>query len=174
MKLKTLFVLLLFLAATTVQAAPRAAYTGPERQSFDKSAFYGIMASGDPEAVNSELALLANASFPEKQAYEGALLMRKAGLLTMPGEKLRSFKSGRIKLESALSKDSANAEYHFLRLIIQEHAPGIVRYSKDIQKDASFIRRSFKDLSPAVQKAILDYSKNSKNLNAEDLDPKKD
>lgn len=173
MKLKALFVLLLLPCALTVHATSGVTGPDPEWQSFDKSAFYHIMSSADEDVVNSELALLANASFPEKQAYEGALLMRKAGLLTMPGEKLRSFKSGRIKLETALLKDSANGEYRFLRLIIQEHAPGIVRYSKDIRKDASFIRRSFKDLSPAVQKAILNYAKNSKNLNPDDLDPKK-
>ena len=173
MKLKTLFVLLLFPGAQSAQASSIAKEQGPERQSFDKSAFYSIMASGDPDAVNGELTLLANASFPEKQAYEGALLMRKAGLLTIPAEKLRSFKSGRIKLESALLKDSANGEYHFLRLIIQEHAPGIVRYSKDLQKDSSFIRRIFKSLSPTIQKAILDYSKYSRKLSPEGLDPKK-
>jgi hypothetical protein len=173
MKLKALVVLVLFPGAQAVQVTSVANYRGPEQQSFDKSAFYTIIASGNLEAVNGKLNLLANASFPEKQAYEGALLMRKAGLLTIPAEKLRSFKSGRIKLESALLKDSANGEYHFLRLIIQEHAPGIVRYSKDLQKDGFFIRRIFKDLSPPVQKAILDYCKHSKTLSPEEFDPKK-
>lgn len=131
------------------------------------------MATGDLDAVNGELTLLTESSFSDKEAYEGALRMRSAGLLTFPAEKLRSFKTGRTQLESALSKDSANGEYHFLRLIIQEHAPGIVRYSKDLDKDRQIIRRTFSDLSPTVQKAILNYSKRSKTLHPDDLDPKK-
>jgi hypothetical protein len=158
----------------TLQIRPALAAGGdPEWQSFDKAAFYHIMASGDLDAVNDELNLLSEKPSPERSAYEGALLMRKAGLLAMPGEKLRSFKAGRIKLESALVKDSANVEYHFLRLIIQEHAPGIVKYSKELQKDGSFIRQNFKALPAAVQNAIIDYSKHSKTLRPEDFDPKK-
>jgi hypothetical protein len=164
MKLITIFALLAFVPAMSL----------PGRQVFDKSAFYHIMATGNRNAVDSELTLLGKEGSTENDAYKGALLMRKAGLLSMPGEKLRSFKAGRIKLETALSKDSANGEYHFLRLIIQEHAPGIVRYSNDLQKDRDHIRRSFKILPQAVQKAILDYSKNSKTLRPEDLDPKND
>lgn len=143
-------------------------------QAFDKTVFYHIIASGDRDAVDSELTLLGKEISTENDAYMGALLMRKAGLLVLPGERLRSFKAGRIKLESALSKDSANGEYHFLRLIIQEHAPGIVRYSNDLQTDQDHIRRSFKTLPPAVQKAIIDYSKNSKTLRPEDFGPKND
>src|SRR5579872_6431694 len=90
----------------------RSVQNGRDGQNFDKSTFYTIMASGDLEAVNNELALLATSASPEKEAYEGALLMRKAGLLGRPAEKLRTFKAGRIQLESALSKDNANGEYH--------------------------------------------------------------
>jgi hypothetical protein len=161
MKLMTLFALYVFVSAMS----------SPGREGFDKAAFYHIMASGNRDAVDSELTLLGKETSTENDAYTGALLMRKAGLLTLPGERLRSFKAGRIKLETALSKDSANGEYHFLRLIIQEHAPGIVRYSNDLQTDRDHIRRSFKTLSPAVQKAIINYSKNSKTLRPEDFGP---
>lgn len=138
-------------------------------QDFDRPAFYSVVASGSVDKVDAELTKLSAASIHEKEAYEGVLLMKKAGQATKPAEKLHFFKSGRIKLESSLRKDSTNGEYHFLRLIIQEHAPRIVKYSADLEKDRLYIRSTFKSLSPAVKQAIIDYSKKSKILHPEDL-----
>ena len=140
-----------------------------EWQGFDKAGYYTVIASGNLTAVDSLLSLLQARAFKEKEAYEGALLMRKAGLLRRPKEKLRVFRSGAQQLETALAKDSGNGEYHFLRLIIQENAPGVVHYNKEVEKDSQFVYRSFKQLSPVVQKAILDYSKHSKSLRAKEL-----
>lgn len=162
MKLKILFALFFIISGVRVQAKNLI-------QDFDRSAFYAAMASGNIERVNEELALLNSASIIEKEAYEGALLMRKSGLLKIASEKLKLFKKGRIKLETALLKDSSNGEYHFLRLTIQEHAPKIVKYRTEIENDKQFILKSFKNLLPVVQQAILDYCKNSKILNQEDF-----
>jgi hypothetical protein len=140
-----------------------------EWQGFDKGGYYAVMASGNIAAVDSILALLQQGTLKEREAYEGALLMRKAGLLRRPKEKLSVFRSGARKLETALAKDSSNGEYHFLRLIIQENAPGVVHYHKDVDRDSQFVYRSFKLLSPVVQKAVLDYSKHSKILRAKEL-----
>src|SRR5580698_6542728 len=122
-----------------------------EWQGFDKGGYYTVMASGNLSAVDSLLSLLQRTGFKEKEAYEGALLMRKAGLLRRPKEKLSVFRSGARELETALAKDSSNGEYHFLRLIIQENAPGVVHYNKEVEKDDQFVYRSFKLLSPVVQ-----------------------
>jgi hypothetical protein len=143
-------------------------------QNFDRSAFYTVMASANTDGINKELTLLDASSIREKDAYEGALLMKKAGLAAIPAEKLKFFKSGRIKLESSLIKDSTNGEYHFLRLTIQEHAPRIVKYAADLEKDRQFVYLTFKNLSPVVQYAIIDYSKHSRILRLEDLTPKND
>lgn len=138
-------------------------------QGFDKAGYYTVMASGNITAVDSVLSILQQVSLKEKEGYEGALLMRKAGLLRRPKEKLSVFRSGARKLEMALAKDSSNGEYHFLRLIIQENAPGVVHYNKAVEKDRQFVYRSFKFLPAVVQKAILDYSKHSKTLRAKEL-----
>ncbi|CAN5190700.1 hypothetical protein BH09BAC6_BH09BAC6_23310 [soil metagenome] len=138
-------------------------------QKFDRSAYYSIMASGKLSDINEELNTLSTATVSEKEAYEGALLMRKAGLVKVPAEKLKFFKRGRIKLETALLNENNNGEYHFLRLIIQEHAPKIVKYKADIETDKELIKRSYKTLLPAVQQAIMDYSKSSKILHPQDL-----
>jgi hypothetical protein len=113
--------------------------------------------------------LLNPASVPEKDAYEGALLIRKAGLVKLPAEKLKLFKKGRIKLETALLNDADNGEYHFLRLAVQENAPKIVKYKANIETDKAYVKKTFKNLSPAVQHAIVEYSKNSKILRPQDF-----
>lgn len=135
-----------------------------QNTAFDKSAFFNAMASDNVEVVNSQLAIIKTSSINEKEAYEGALLMKKAGLVAKAKEKLSLFKAGRLKLEAAIKKDKENAEFSFLRLIIQEHAPKIVDYNSNIQTDVAAIRSNYKTLHPVVQQAISDYSKKSKVL----------
>jgi hypothetical protein len=162
MKRQAFFTLLYVLFISAAPATPRF-------QTFDKAGFFSVMASGKLEEINAELSVLETSAVKEKEAYEGALLMRKAGLLSRPKEKLATFKSGYIKMESSMAKDSGNIEYHFLRLMIQEHAPKVVHYDKDREKDSQDIIRSFPSLSPVLQKAILNYCPYSKLLHEREL-----
>jgi hypothetical protein len=141
-------------------------YTTPiaAAQKLDKSAFYEIMASGKIEDIDKELAILTD----EQQAYAGALLIRKAGLPKVKA-RLKLFKEGKAKLEAALANDPDNTEYHFLRLTIQEHSPKIVKYRADLQADKAFVIKHFDKLSLVVQRAVKDYSKDSKILKPEDF-----
>jgi hypothetical protein len=138
------------------------------QKGFDKTRYYDVIANGNTEQINEELAVIRNSSDEHIEAYEGALLMKKAGLARGP-EKIRLFKSGHSKLETSIKKDNDNAELRFLRIIIQEHAPKIVNYRGDLQKDAQLVQSSFKSLSPVVQRAIAEYSKQSKAISAKDL-----
>lgn len=139
------------------------------QQKFNKAEFYEVMKSPSLETVNNELEAIKDAPEKDREGYEGALLMKKAGLLKKPKERLSFFKQGRIKLETAISADNENTEFHFLRLAIEEHAPKIVKYHSDIQKDKAIVINNFKNLSPAVRHAILDYCENSKVLHKEDF-----
>jgi hypothetical protein len=145
------------------------AKTSPAQQKFEKAAFYTVMDSGDLDAINSQIEIVQASSSPNKEGYEGALLMRKAGKISKPAQKLKFFKQGRIKLETALLADADNTEFHFLRLAIEEHAPKIVKYHNDIEKDKLIIQKNFKSLPQSVQHAIIDYCKNSKVLHAEEF-----
>ncbi|MEO6631080.1 MAG: hypothetical protein ABIN13_05135 [Mucilaginibacter sp.] len=159
-KWKTLFVFLLIVGfAKTILA----------QQKFEKAEFYKVMDEGDLAAINNQIDIVQASSSPYKEGYEGALLMRKAGKVPVPAQKLKFFKAGRIKLETALLADNDNTEYHFLRLAIEEHAPKIVKYHFDIEKDKAIVLKNFKSLPQSVQKAIIDYCKNSKVLHAEEL-----
>lgn len=149
--------LLLLFSVITVQASS-------QKAGFDKSAFYNAMASDNLQSINEQLEIIKNASFSDKEGYEGALLMKKASLVSKAKEKLSLFKAGRVKLEASIKKDNTNTEFVFLRLIIQEHAPKMVKYNDDIEADSQQIKKNLKSLSPVVQKAISDYSKSSKVL----------
>ena len=143
----------------------------PLQEKFSKAVFYAVMKAGSLADVDNELALLNMAPAKERDGYTGALLMKKADLVKKPSERLKYFKEGRIKLETALLADIDNTEFHFLRLAIEEHAPKIVRYKADIAKDKDLVIKNFSSQSPAVQHAILDYCSNSKVLHREDLSP---
>jgi hypothetical protein len=162
MKFKLLFALIFLLHVVQTQAK----FILPK---FDKAAFYAVIKNGNKDEIENELTVVASSSTPEKDGYEGFLLMRKAGLVGKPAEKLRLFKAGRIKLETSIAADAENAEYHFLRLIIEEKAPKIVKYHNDIEADKEIIIKAYKKLPEAVQQAIMDYSKNSKVLHSTDL-----
>jgi len=159
-----IFILLLFVSVGAKVIAAK-----PLLQNFDKTRFYSVLKSGDISSIDNEILLVNKADMDEKEAYEGTLLMKKAGLTPLPKDKLRLFKSGRIKLETALASDATNTEYHFLRLIIEEHAPKVVKYKSDLQSDSRYVSEHFKVLPATIQKAVLDYSKTSKALPAENL-----
>jgi hypothetical protein len=143
--------------------------TGKAQEKFEKAAFYSVMDAGDVSAIDNEIAKVQESSNKNKEGYEGALLMKKAGLVPGAKKKLGFFKAGRIKLETAILADNENTELHFLRLAIEEHAPKIVKYHNDIQADKLIVQKNFKTLASAVQHAIIDYSKKSKVLHAEDF-----
>ncbi len=157
LKIKVAFFLLVF-AYTSVSAI----------SAFDKASFYNVMATGDMEKVDREIEVVQNTSIREKLGYEAVLLIRKAGLLAKPKDKLKYFKEGRIKFEKAISDDD-NSEYHFLRLTIEENAPNVVKYKSDIEKDKQYVITHFKNYPPVVQRAIMEYCKRSKVLHKEDL-----
>ncbi|MBC8033795.1 MAG: hypothetical protein H7Y03_06595 [Chitinophagaceae bacterium] len=137
-----------------------------QQHSFSKAAFYSVMASGSADSVTYQLRVLKDAVIAGKEAYEGALLMKKAGLIPNARNKLNLFKEGRRKLEASLGRDTTNTELRFLRLMIQENAPGVVHYNKELDRDSKFIIKHFGGLPQAVQKVVINYSKRSKVLSA--------
>lgn len=157
MNLRISFCLLLFFFFAVVKAKS-------QHQGFDKSAFYNVIKSGNSEEMDAQINIVKGSLIPEKEAYEGTLLMKRSERLTKAKDKMIMFKSGRSKLESSISKDSNNTEYRFLRLIIQEHAPKVVKYRNELEEDSKWIHTNFNSLSQFIQQLIIDYSKDSKVL----------
>jgi hypothetical protein len=157
MKLRVVFNLLLVFCFVMVQAKR-------QQQNFDKSAFYTILETGKADDLDAQLSIVKKSLLPEKTAYEAVLLMKKAGMMAKPKDKLSLFKLGRAKLEAAITSDNTNTEYRFLRLIIQENAPKILKYQNAVEDDSKLIRLNFKSLPQLLKDIISGYSKKSKVL----------
>jgi hypothetical protein len=130
---------------------------------------YAALQTDDTAKINAQLAVLEKSAIKERDAYTGALTMKKSGLVKSGLEKLSLFKKGRVMLERCIKADSANAEYRFLRLLIQEHVPDFLNYHSKKEEDAKLIRESYPKLPPALQQAIKSYSANSHILKPEDF-----
>jgi len=167
MKIKLFLLILLVVSGVKKDIA--AGSPGRPQPALDRKEYYKVLKAGNLTGIDRELAVAAGLAGNDGQAYHGTLLMRKAGLLKIPKEKLASFKSGRIKLETAIRADTANVEYHFLRLIIQEHAPKIVKYRDQLEADGELIRQHFSRLPADLRDAIKDYSQTSAVLHPADL-----
>ena len=135
--------------------------------SFDRTLFYTALTGQNLNEINSELTELTAES--GKEAFRGALLMKKAGMMPQAKDKLHLFKTGHAQLEKAITGDSTNAEFRFLRLLIQEHAPALMNYHHDLKKDASYIRKNYNRLPAVVQNAVFNYSKTSTELKPGDF-----
>jgi hypothetical protein len=131
---------------------------------FNRPAFYKAMEGNNKEQVNAELKELISAPLDVRDAFTGAMIMKKAGLGGSPVSKLHLFREGHKMLEAAIKQDPKNAEFRLLRLIIQENSPDFLGYKNDVEEDSEYIRKSYKSLPDEVQRAIADYSKKSKFL----------
>ena len=104
------------------------------------------------------------------QEFNGfAIAQMKTADTLLFGRKTYELMAGYWPMEEAIKNDEENAEYRFLRLVIQENAPKIVKYRGNIENDTEIIRASFKKLAPVVQQAITDYSKKSTFLKPTDF-----
>lgn len=131
---------------------------------FDKKDFYRAIASSNTADWDAQLHLLKKYMADDRGAYEGAMLMRKSARQTIPAKKLSMFKQGHRALENAIAKNPGNAEFRFLRLMVQENAPKALGYHKNIAGDSRMVRDQYKKLPAVVQQAIAGYSKKSKAL----------
>ncbi|MBI3883862.1 MAG: hypothetical protein HY305_06570 [Sphingobacteriales bacterium] len=158
-----------FLLITVVMMLNAIAINPVLTKELDRSAYYTAMASNDVVLIDKELKAIQESSIKEKDGFEGALLMKRAGLATKVKQKLAFFKEGHQKLESSIATNVDNAELHFLRLMIQENAPKVLNYNKDMIKDKKEVLKSYKNLPAEVQKIITEYSKTSKIITLKDL-----
>lgn len=131
---------------------------------LEKGSFYKAMGSANVKQMDTQLGLLKNIAGTDREAFEGAMLMRKSETLPIPAKKLALFRQGHKKLEAAIVKSPENAEYRFLRLMVQENAPRSLGYYKNIEQDGKFIKENYKSLAETTQHNVVVYSKKSKAL----------
>ncbi|MCH2045886.1 MAG: hypothetical protein MK212_17340 [Saprospiraceae bacterium] len=138
---------------------------------ISKQEFYEVFGAESLTRIEQMIQKLENetSNTSLKQAYTGALFMKRAGVVKSLGEKMSSFKKGKLMLEAEITKYPQNVEYCFLRLSIQENAPRILAYYKDVDKDKQVIIKAYDRLDKDLKKIISDYAKTSNVLKSSDL-----
>ena len=141
--------------------------SGFTSSSFIRAEFYEIYRIGDKELIEQYIDKIENNQ--DLTAYTGALYLKLSGLQKGGSKKLNSFKKGKLLLDSAIEKEPNNTEWRFLRLVIQENVPPILKYSHQIEEDKAIIVHGFPSCDIQLQKIIKEYTKKSKVLKASDL-----
>ena len=134
---------------------------------FSRAKYYQVFQEGtliDMENLASSMEGLL-----DLDAYQGALLMKISGVQKNANKKLKIFKSGKILLETSIEETPENVEWRFLRLMIQENAPAIVKYRGKLEEDKDMIINNFSTCDKKLQDIIRDYARKSNLLKLEDL-----
>lgn len=136
----------------------------------DRKAFYNALSGNSLEEVEKSIIKYERQKSGSKvNAYLGALYMKKAFFLKVPKEKMETFRKGQNMLESEISNNPNNTEYRFIRLILQEHSPKILKYNSNIEEDTLFVINNFSRLDTEMKQIITDYSGSSKHIKPEEL-----
>lgn len=134
------------------------------------SLFYKALYSESLDKIETALEVIEKEKVDaDANAYQGGLLMKKSGFMKTAAKKIEVFKAGHQLLEKAIKEDPQNVEYRFIRLTIQENAPKILKYNKQIAEDKALIIKGYRKMSKAIRAYVLDYAQQSAILTAEDL-----
>jgi hypothetical protein len=119
----------------------------------------------DTNKINAVIKSLNNSTFEAKEAFKGALLMKKAQYLKRNTDKLSLFKKGKLLLENAIAQNNVLlAEKRFLRLMIQEKTPAILNYKMNVNEDALYIQKNYHQLDSYTKTVVLKYANQSEAL----------
>lgn len=133
--------------------------------------FYNALYSDSLETIENALEELdKEKSTTIVGAYKGGLTMKKSDYLKSAAKKIETFKAGHKLLESAIKADPNNTEYRFIRLTIQEHAPKILKYNKNIEEDKALILKGYQKMSSKTRAYVLDYARQSDVLTVKDFE----
>ena len=136
----------------------------------DVEEFYRVFSSGNLMDVNRYIQNLGSTDPASRiNAYKGAMLMKKAGFEKGSKVKLNTFKTGHSLLESEILKAPDNTEFHFLRLVVEESAPGILNFKRNLQEDRNCVIKGFAKLELFLQNQIKQYCKHSRVLKIKDI-----
>lgn len=137
--------------------------------SINETEFYAAFSSTNVTLIDNQLTILKKKDKDNLKGYIGALIMKKAGIVSSISDKLSFFKEGRLLLEEEITKSPNNAEYRFLRLTIQENSPQFLGYNKNMTEDKKSVVKEYKKMIPSLQNQIKKYCLTSKILTLKDL-----
>jgi hypothetical protein len=101
-------------------------------------------------------------------AYDGASEIILSKYLKSNLEKLKYFKKGAKKIDTAVDEDSSNIEIRFLRLVIQMNTPEFLNYNENIIEDKEYLLGHYPKCSNSVRKMISEYASMSDSFSIEE------
>lgn len=101
-------------------------------------------------------------------AYKAAALTLQAKHAKGMLAKKKLFEKGAKLLETVIAKDNDNYEAHLIRLSIQEGAPKITGYKKNIGEDKAFLIKNYNSQGSALKKFTKDFIAGSPSFSKEE------
>ena len=102
-------------------------------------------------------------------AYLGASETLLAKFGSSAGEKLKAFKAGKANIEQAVTNKPKSVEIRLIRLIIQNNAPTMLRYSGEMEEDKAFIIENFNSAPADVQKFVRNIGNDTNIFSSEEI-----
>ena len=97
---------------------------------------------------------IGSESSPILLAYKGAVLTLKAKFAEKRKDKKIFFKEGVTLIENAIDREESNLEIRYIRMSVQENAPKVLGYHKELENDKNFILKHY-DTSKSVVKDVI-------------------
>ncbi len=97
-------------------------------------------------------------------AYKGASIVVLSKYKKKVSDKSKNFKEGAKMVEFAVSSEPNNIEIRLIRLSIQENAPKILKYSRNIKEDKSYLLDHFKEQTSTLKTYIKNFILQSKSF----------
>lgn len=139
---------------------------------IDREQFYKVFESDSPENIKELLLHYQNIPVTESlnKVFKGALLIKKSAYLNTLSDRVEYFKLGRELIEEEIKKYPQEIEYRFIRLILQEQTPQVLRYKNEISEDKNIILESWNSIDNELKKRIIDYAAKSEVLDLNEFD----
>ncbi len=138
---------------------------------IDRDQFYTVFKSDSKDNISELIEHYENTDLSGSllNVYKGALLIKKSSYLNSVSERIEYFSHGKELIEKEIADFPENIEYRFIRLILQEQTPPILRYKSEIPEDKNTIMNSLNSIDEALKKRIINYSSNSNILDYNEL-----
>ena len=122
-----------------------------------------VEASSNVIKAEAFYALVANYNKEDKVlwAYKGAAITLKAKFAKTIKEKKNLFVEGVKLVENAVKSEPNNVEIRLVRLSIQENAPRILNYKKNIDEDKKLLLSNLGEQSQSLKEYIKNYIRQS-------------
>lgn len=102
-------------------------------------------------------------------AYKAAGKMIQSKFETDRKNKKEYFKSGALALNALIDKNPKHVEARFIRLVIQQNTPAILKYNSNINDDKDVVFAGYATADLDVKKAIKNYVASSKKFSKQEV-----